>query len=309
MLFDKLCGLADRYFADGPFRQMIEGCALIKLPDHMKRIEAGVHDIFTQFFLPLPVVCIESTGLCAIFSYYQQVDPSQPGIQKGDALQVVLLRDLTVLSEATSFEYRVNQDIGGNLLEVLSGFFEVWSQEDEQGKPGWQFQLSGLSVGWGNKKIFKSVGTWEDEMMVEAANAANETVEQFKARVQTLFHENVIKGMLQLHAINSPGNWVVEERGTENVKREPTKSKKIRRSHQRPRLLVITDKERVRYTRRDETTEKRTSPLPHARRAHWRKVGTDESTGRPVYTRVRASWVGGKEVSIGGTTYEVRTDL
>jgi hypothetical protein len=116
-----------------------------------------------------------------------------------------------------------------------------------------------------------------------------------------------------------PTNWIVRQVPTERQEvaiARAENGKKIPRSGDRNKWLLITDEERVRYFREREPVaaavsssgHDRQEVTPHPRRAHHRHIGTNED-GSKRHTWVRACWVGSRETEIRGARYRVELEL
>jgi hypothetical protein len=129
------------------------------------------------------------------------------------------------------------------------------------------------------------------------------------AEVSAEWLKTVSVGMSQCMIAARPGTWVLRELSSRD--RNPERSVKVPRSHQRPRWIVISDEERVRHfrspTAADESAGHR-EVTPHPRRAHYRHIGTGED-GSKRHTWVRACWVGSTEAEIRGARYRVELEL
>lgn len=118
----------------------------------------------------------------------------------------------------------------------------------------------------------------------------------------------IIVATWQCVNVTQPGRWLLAD--IEGEKREKLfrQAKKIPRSHQRRKWLLITDEERRRVFRHDYERERDSSVTPHARRAHYRHIGENED-GTRRYTWVRSCWVGSTEAEIRGQRYRVELNL
>lgn len=121
--------------------------------------------------------------------------------------------------------------------------------------------------------------------------------------------DGMIKAYVSIAKAAKPSNWVVS-RDSGGAERDPGRSPKIPRSHQRRHYIVISDQERRRCFR--ESVEASPSEgrdvTPHARRAHYRHIGENDD-GTKKYTWVRACWVGSTEAEIRGQKYRVELEL
>lgn len=348
MIFDKLCGIAERFLGDA-IRKNIEQAALIEVPEvwedtFARGVVISYQDIYEKFFLPFPVTCVEDPEGLVLFWWADNKDEHQPGLPTDAVLSCLVFRYAGFAGPAPKKDQGDKgfvPDKRTGILQVMHGFVTGFTlrREDElvlntartfginkEGKPVQaldqlggagdreliEIATNGLSMGWGTKQKFEVIPLEEGAGAVyDAFPHYRQLVPPFELqrRVKQDFLRACVVGLRQITLINHPGHWIVKTRGAEGVRRKPEKAKKIARSHERPRYLLITDEERVRYFRNDEPTEKRKSPVAHVRRAHFRKIGVEEASGKPVFTKVKAAWIGGCEATIRGVKYEVQLDL
>lgn len=128
----------------------------------------------------------------------------------------------------------------------------------------------------------------------------------FHASVMDLAKSTSRLAIASLLLMNSPGNWVVRR---EHVKARPVQMGKVPRSDQRPRYIVVADREIERVIR-DPNEANKGTVKPHRRRAHTHLLKSERFTwkrGERVF--VKAAWVGPQQAEYGGERYRVCLDL
>lgn len=339
MLFDKLAQIAERHFPQ-QMQDIVSQAALLHIRETWEETyERGVivtyQDIFDRLFLPFPATCVEDPEGLVLLWWAHRCNEDQPGLHEEDVLSCVVFRwmgkyDAKVDPLRDGKGYA--PDKNAKVLQIMQGFvsgFRLVERDyaerhinhpvdDEpergyignfEGGPLIECKTSNLKMGWGDKRNFVVLDSEKEKevSMLAYASGCNDPIETLR-RVRQDYIRAFIVALRQVMLVNHPGNWIVKAKSEERTRRAK-KGPAIARSHERARYLLISDEERIRHFRQDQNGEKRKSPTAHARRAHLRKVGVNEETGRKVYTKVKASWIGSREATIDGVRYEVQLDL
>lgn len=200
------------------------------------------------------------------------------GLRHGDAFMVCVTYDVPLKGEFLSNTVSSNMFYkGGKAPWMVPSYILSAARKKSGGPTAWRWLTSA------GDPSFRDLA----KVLVDAAGVAS----------------------WQLVRATHPGTWILRE--TVGPSRDPKHSAKIPRSHQRPRWLLITDKERTRYFRHDETPQQPGElrhVAPHPRRGHYRRIG-DNDDGSPRHAWVRACWVGSTESEIRGARYTVELDL
>lgn len=126
--------------------------------------------------------------------------------------------------------------------------------------------------------------------------------------VREVSAQHIMTALWQCVVMTRPSKWILRH----DVKPSHKEPKKIPRSHQRPHWIVISDAERARAFRdptdRVPVTDEKRHVTAHPRRAHYRKIGTNDD-GTAKLTWVRSCWVGSIEAEIRGSRYRVELDI
>jgi hypothetical protein len=120
---------------------------------------------------------------------------------------------------------------------------------------------------------------------------------------------NFQAAVLQVAAINSPLNIVVEKAYSEHALQRGRNGKQTTFLHKRKRLIVLPRKTAYRVVTGD-TSEESDSRASHVRRRHWRTLRSEVFTKKQgERIQVKECWVGPKERVEGNTRYTVRLDI
>lgn len=123
------------------------------------------------------------------------------------------------------------------------------------------------------------------------------------------FASNVITPVEQSIFASTPKVWIVKQSPPHDATTEK-KRPKIARAHQRPTMLVVSEREAVRYVTPDnDDREKGPSRRGHRRRGHWRRISETFRFKGGELVWVRPCWVGPKVAVKHGKRYEVLTDI
>lgn len=126
-----------------------------------------------------------------------------------------------------------------------------------------------------------------------------------------IVNENARRLLFLVEILSQPSNMIVEEIPKEARKERKTKSRKLPRAHQRPRLFVVSMKEAARRVYKGTSHEGReTEVLPHLRRGHWAMLRHErygDNRGKWIWRK--PCWVGPEQSERGNTIYKVRLDL
>lgn len=302
MLFDKLCGLAERHEVIKEFRPILEnakifelsGSAIELLPKSIDRYEYYQDN----FFLPFPVVAIEDTESCIIL---MDLEKEQRGFEE-DRLFIEILpqvptgRNYTntpsdeVIAKTVELSYQAGFNPHDSYV-ITTGLVKLILPTSDQ------LLIDGLCT-------FSVVLTKDKVIITEERMKTYLTDRLYcSARIQ-----NAAVALQEIMYFNTPDRFVVEEIST---KPQRSKDKKIPRSLSRSKFTLLYPNEiRKKLKLPDEQVEKRKSPVPHWRRRHVRVLKADRWVNKKGQTVIIAArWIGATEAVIGKKHYKVRLDL
>lgn len=128
------------------------------------------------------------------------------------------------------------------------------------------------------------------------------------------FHEyrnrvarNAITALEEILYFSSPQYFTLEE---QPAKQKKGSGKKVRRSHQRPIYTMLRPGEiRSKLGLPHPEKGSRSSPRPHERRAHYRRLTRESGYKEDRIVPVKASWIGPPEATVKNKKFKVRLDL
>jgi hypothetical protein len=295
MKFDLLARAVERHVPS--FRSSVEIAALIEAPRYdPDTMECRSLD--QQFRLPWNCVCIEDDVSVVLIQRRGRVVPG------GGELHL-----------AAGAERTTTKDLG---IEKWDGFRVALMHEHakERGRPAGVFVDLMAAENVEHRGDYASIGWSVDRIF--GVDAERELVytpgHTYFEEIQRHLIQNVTVALSQCVMISRPGTWIVKRLPTTAeqalIAKRTASAKKVARSHERERWLLITDKERERYFRDSagHAEGDTSSVTPHPRRAHFRHIGAN-ADGTRRHTWVRACWVGSTEAEIHGARYRVELDL
>ena len=278
MLFDKLCGLAERCFGEGVTR-LLRKARLFHLPGKAEDIlpshytDEQVEFMRERFFLPFPITAVEDAESCVLF---ENINSEELGIGVRRRVAEIVSVDVgDVLPGAqylVTFSYlnEINVNNTGNLI---SGNAQLFFITDD-------------------KKVFMERKDLP-ESMVEAVteHALN----------------NSMRALEEIMLFNTPDRFILE---TSVVRPRKNHSKKVLRTGERPIYTILRPNAIRQQMHLPEPTGEKISRAPHDRRAH-EKVLRSEFFKDARWKRIHipAMWVGPSESEVGGKRYRVMLDL
>lgn len=304
MMFDKLCGMVERFTELGRYRYMLEESKIFIFPYKAHEIKGLHQKLYDEFFLPFPVVAIEDRASCVIImdTVKDQVGFKEPRY---------FLEYLPIASDDSEFspigsaltdsqkDSLINR---GVTCSITSGVIKThFIRPDGRVVVGGGVNFFGHNIG---KNKFNIISLAPDSAM-----------------------QNPMAAIEELLYFNSEDRFILEEINISSLKKRGKKgaSKKILRSHDRSMYTILEPKTIRTKMGIDLGDRSRISTLEegHDRRAHWRYLQHDKyseggtlekkvlPSGLSYYKKVLvpSTWVGPSEVTIRNKRYRVRTDL
>lgn len=282
MLFDSLCGAAERGLLPAPFPRLLKEAKIFEFPmaaTEMLPIQALFSEhlecMTGSFFLPFPVTVV------------------------ADPQTTVLLADM-----------RTNV-IGLNQPRWFVDAEYIGEQKNRAGE---------VRITWGQivemvcddptKAHFNTKAVDLTTLIVSGKDAR--VVDGLeKAEIDRAAMQNVVVALMQTAYCNLPSRFIVEKRPAKM--HQPAKGR-IARSGDRPGYTLLTPQELRKLFKYPEGHEPRESGSPgsHWRRKHPHTFKHDRFAasgllGKTIF--MPACWVGPKEVQVGKWTYVVHVDL
>ena len=328
MMFDKLCRVADLHAGIDKtayrLRSDLKCAALFDLRglDRNEDVRWIDHkEMFELVAFPFPIVALEdSTNLIVLHS----VPLDWPGIVSPEDMA-----ELDVLEYERSYSGGLTARIAANFERQHNAIAraELAMEARSPRQPGlrgtllafWLFDMR-LGSTWtllGGIMIPTGVGehgelgsafgftTWV-RFDHDGRTAAPHAPANLDACAQLTMND-LCYALRELWYVQQPKRWIVRVTPKILNGRATEDRPKIARSHQRPRYIVVSDRELVRYIGNDPPEgEGRKLKAGHRRRGHWRLLESPRfrfKRGRSIWTR--PTWVGPKEGVRGGEHYEV----
>lgn len=312
MMFDKMCKAAERDSGCSWLKSSLGYASLVEYGES-KNAEWSIDRGPSLFRLPWKAVAIEDSMGCVLLERAGFIDGYRlpaPRTKHEMAWAVgcpepdEMVRNTTAdvglrCGDVFRFAFAQNTSLHDTSLIVMCRVVFAGTRDDivdDEGQPFFHYGFSGV------RRIILNGGSVDAEDMPQWSPVTH-SIEMEALR-------QIIVATWQCVTITQPGTWIAKECASEVRAEHHRCGKKIARSHQRERYIILTDAERRRYFRestKHEGGEDRTV-TPHARRAHYRHVGQNED-GTKRYTWVRACWVGSTEAEIRGQRYRVELGL
>jgi hypothetical protein len=304
MIFDKLCGIAERHVKE--FRPILDAAKLFEFPGRAhdilpKGIDPKLSDMLMEtFFLPFPVVAIEDTASCVVL-----VD--QKPDQQGFA-------DFRMFIECAPLDPRMASEYGDVTPEeaeaIKKGIINMPTDACIVRAGEIRFMGLNQAVLDGENMLYECRRQWFAVMtkskiisparVLDSNNELDQHIIQCGGRAAATALEEV-------YYFNAPDRFVVEKSSVAN----PRKSNlKIKRSGERPSYVLLTPKEIREKLIPAEAQAHGSTRQPHERRRHFRTLRSDRYVNAQGKTIViPATWIGPDEGTVNGRRYKVRLDL
>lgn len=308
MLFDKLCGLAERHLPH--LIPTLDQAALFHFPGRPHEFLTAQRDQIDYdqanelFHLPFPVVALEDDASVCIL---MDSEEGQLGLE-GRRYFVDMMSSKT---DAGNFNWSYSR-MGVKTEEAMAaqeqfadqldspyvincGYLEeMHYQPDTRKMISYGVVTSSYVL---NKKELFSVYDQED-MRDFPQNMVNDIL-----RNPVTAHEELIM-------LTNPKYFILED-SPANEPKQKKSSKKIPRSHQRSvytylKPADIRHKLGLENPRQERT---RNSPVPHERRKHLRCLRRESGYKEDRIVPVKACWIGAREKVVKDRKYKVRLDL
>lgn len=310
-----MCSVVERQFPSAELKRYLRQAALFDFPQrgHETSKEGeratmadyamvgGTEFVMENFFLPFPVVAVEDTA--SVLIVIDKV-PGQIGLNHERVFVEGFLMDTP--PEEFGFDGHKFKDSKrnaafppGTCMVTVSRFTEAQINPDNHDGLVYQSSL-GFAFVADKKKLYMSPTQWKT-----ACLAAGDW--------RGMAHSAAVNAKTALEEImyfNTPDRFVVR-RHAQQPRKKKGKGPELLRSHERDQYILLRPQEiREKLGMPDEPVRERRSPVPHARRRHFRTLRSDrfkESRGKRII--VAASWVGPTEGEHDGRKYEVCLDL
>lgn len=296
MMFDKMCQFAESSVLGKERARLIAGLrqtAVFKVDLDNVRHECLITDKDDQeyrrrMFLPFEWTWIEGVS-DGRFGWLLTTDISN-ALGRDDYFEKIIGNDGVKTTDSKAmYQITACRNPGGFSLFM---FGMCVPYEDASGKFG--FRSATFALGRMDRR-----GNCD----LQSAEGLNEVADDQKTALASLMSG----GPQALQLINSPSRWIIKR---EDVMARPVYPHgPIPRAHQRPRYIVVSDKEIERVIR-DPNPANVGTVRPHRRRAHSHLLKSERFTwkrGQRVF--VKACWVGPESAEYGGERYSVCLDL
>lgn len=298
MKFDTMCRLAERDPCQKWLRDKLRVAALVDMGQaHRADWKPGHEELFR---LPWVAVAMEDDVSCCFLQrqgrvaskdiadagkknvpiYYDRTTTKDVGLLPGDAFWFAIAQQGDGVNAPRGTE---------SLITYQAVMFSGFAKDAHLGFALWGARMTV----WHDGQVKTIFLPPEQQKLVDKEAVGQITVALWQAVRMT-----------------QPGTWLCKDTASESRAQTGLTTKKIPRSHQRERWLVITDEQRqkVQHASAKDASQERAQPAAHPRRAHYRRIGTLDN-GKPKLTWVRACWVGSPEVEIRGGRYRIETDM
>lgn len=295
MIFDKACGIAERYLPE--LANVLRQCKLFVYdkPAHEileKEIERE-RAIWLQenFFLPFPTIAVEDPASCMILKDLTP-DAKGLGVTRTFFEIIPLVGDPDAFVDSTDeFRALMHKLRHHTDLVSITGGRIAMKQDDE--RIGTGFTIEG--------SVNMAAAASKDKGVIDYMENPPEIAAQAALR-------NASASIQEVMLLNSPDRFVLEIEPANLKKRE--NAPKIPRSHERARYVLLKPNEIRRVMKLPQPEGDRQSPRPHERRRHTRTFRSERyvsAQGKTII--VPATWVGPSENVHGGQKYKVMLDL
>ena len=305
MLFDKLCGLAERHLNAGPLQFVFDLCRKAQLFDFPVRahelfvaeeiVELSDPELLNQFVLPFPVVAIEDTASCVLL--WDQIDQN---IGFDRPRGYVEIQD-TVGARMGEYRHHIGESdtVGEDIFIVSIGSLLRSSIITDPGSE----HFGGVhteATDYQRLRIHRRDGKIDHDVLDSDSCELLLTI----AREACL---NAGTALKELAYCNNPSRFIVERAP---VRPRDQKKGRILRSDDRPRFTLLTPSEIQERWAKVGGRAVAEKIDPHPRRRHWRTLRSERFThAKNSKLLIPATWVGPKSVVAANHRYEVRLDL
>lgn len=290
MIFDKLCGIAERHWPE--LTPYLERARIFEFPGRAHEVLPKTLQKFDwwadNFFLPFDVVAVEDTASCVILA---DMTPNQTGLSQDRIFIDCFPMDNGGVEFADDVEIKTAVSaIAVHAYIIVTGKIRYDAVEEDK------YLISGhLDDG-----MFAS----KDEVLM-----SRDKFRMYSNDSQLIGPElrNAGTGIEELMYFNTPDRFVVEV--NHGIPRH--NAKKIPRSGERPRYILLKPAEiRAKMGQNIPEDHIRKSPIPHERRRHTKVLRSEKFRHKQGQTIiVPATWVGATEFTEGKTHYKVLLDL
>ncbi len=308
MLFDKLCGLAERHLHT--MLPILEQAALFHFPGRPHEFLSQYRDQINYdqanelFHLPFPIVALEDDASVCILMDTQKGQFGLDG-RRYFVDMISASNDPENYSRSTLDNIMPPEEIGparqylidnfNDPYFVNCGYLEQMHYEPKTGNMTTHGVVT-ASYMLNKKKLIAEYGQEDLQKLPEG-----------------MIHDsmrNPVTAYEELIMLSNPKYFILEE----TPAREPKKKKKARkipRSHQRSLFTYLkpADIRQKLGLEHPGPDHKRNSPVPHERRKHLRRLRKESGYKENKVVPVKACWIGASEKVIKNRRYRVRLDL
>jgi hypothetical protein len=296
MLFDKLCGVVERFFPDK--RTILEEAKLFtfdKIPhEHLSKTKPDFD--LDLFALPFPITAIEDAASLIIL-IDSQVHQTGLNVQRNFIEFMEYGKNSDAFSNINlSPELREHHDEYMQMMEQLKGYV-VMNQ-------GVVRKITAQERKWLTDASLDSIHLFDRSGKLVLTRGSSEIpFDDLKAT-----SGNVVTALEELMTLYTPERFILESKPvlTDKQAKLLAKGKKIPRSDQRPIYTILTPgeiRDKIGVKLQDQIDKK--SPMPHERRAHLRRLKKESGYKEDKIIRVKASWIGVSEKTVGNKRYRV----
>ena len=296
MLFDKLCGIVEKFFPEK--RIILENAKIFtfdKIPhEHLSKTKPDFD--LDLFALPFPITAVEDAASLIVLIDNQEH-------QTGLNVQREFIEFMEYGKNREAFsnvnlaqQLRENNDELMQMMEQLKGYVVV--------NQGVVWEITPQERKWLTDASLDSINLFDRSGKLVLTRGPSEIpLDDLKAT-----SGNVVTALEELMTLYTPERFILEVNPvlTDKQARLLAKGKKIPRSDQRPIYTILTPGEiRDKMGVRLQDQVDRKSPMPHERRAHLRRLRKESGYKEDKIIRVKASWIGVSEKTVGNKRYRV----
>jgi hypothetical protein len=315
VIFDAMCGIVERHYRNEKVLGWLKEARIFRFPGRLHELSRALTDgerakfydavggmefLAEHFFLPFPVVAVEDTASCVVV-----IDTEEN--QKGLSGKRLFLEGMWA-SNRNSEEF-ADPAVGPLPRSIADDDLLISLAE--------MSKMRGASSGdSGAVDVF---GDWIWTLVGSKKGGLRESPRRSRvhARMSGQLGNlrfgalmNAKAALEEVMFFNTPDRFVVK-RFPDVVRKKKAKGlPDLLRTAERPSYILLTPMEIHETLGIGETPTGRKSPVPHARRRHYRTLRSDrykDARGKVIV--VNASWVGPTEGEHKGRKYEVCLDL
>lgn len=294
MLFDKLCGIAEHQLPE--MVGYLKAAKIFSFPyrphDQLPSRFTGDTDwMADNFFLPFDVIAIEDTASLIIL-----INPT-PGL-KGLAPRRFFIEAMSPATKTS--EFKESKNIDDDNYDQDPSFIKLAEQGFLLVSMGFIEDMVIVRDG----RAWTGAGSCTRCCLVSKNRIDIDHIEKASPTAANGPISNAYTAVQECCEFIDRDKFILEQ---SPLKIKAAKSKKaqskIRRSNQRPQYTILTPKA---IREKLGIAQKRSSPVPHDRRAHERLLTSPRfKAARGKTIVVRSSWVGPSEATIGNKRYKV----